>query len=97
VPAYAQTAGQPSPPVTDTIASSGGTAAVDHSGGGGETIAACMGFWDTATHMSKVEWRETCKRTLNGLDLPPDGGKSITASAHGTVHARHARNTHRAE
>jgi hypothetical protein len=23
-----------------------------------------MGFWERATHMSKVEWRAACKRTL---------------------------------
>ena len=31
-----------------------------------ETLADCMSFWDVGTHMSKTEWRETCKRTLNG-------------------------------
>lgn len=31
-----------------------------------ETLADCMSFWDPGTHMSKTEWRETCKRTLNG-------------------------------
>ena len=31
-----------------------------------ETLADCMSFWDAGTHMSKTEWRETCKRTLNG-------------------------------
>ena len=31
-----------------------------------ETLADCMSFWDAGTHMSKAEWRETCKRTLNG-------------------------------
>jgi hypothetical protein len=23
-----------------------------------------MGFWDAATHMSKVEWRAACKRSM---------------------------------
>jgi hypothetical protein len=31
-----------------------------------ETLADCMSYWDPGTHMSKTEWRETCKRTLNG-------------------------------
>jgi hypothetical protein len=31
-----------------------------------ETLADCMSFWDPGTHMSKTEWWETCKRTLNG-------------------------------
>jgi hypothetical protein len=38
-------------------------------GGGGDTLQACMGFWDRGTHMSKVEWRAACTRTLNRLDL----------------------------
>lgn len=33
-------------------------------GGGGKTLADCMGFWDKATHMSKPEWRAACKRTM---------------------------------
>ena len=33
-------------------------------GGGGKTLADCMGFWERATHMSKAEWRAACKRTL---------------------------------
>jgi hypothetical protein len=33
-------------------------------GGGGKTLADCMGFWEPATHMSKAEWRAACKRTL---------------------------------
>lgn len=38
-------------------------------GGGGDTLQACMGFWDRGTHMSKVEWRAACARTLDRLDL----------------------------
>jgi hypothetical protein len=33
-------------------------------GGGGKSLAACMGFWDKATHMTKGEWRDACKRTM---------------------------------
>jgi hypothetical protein len=33
-------------------------------GGGGKTLADCMGFWDKETHMSKAEWRAACKRTM---------------------------------
>jgi hypothetical protein len=33
-------------------------------GGGGSTLADCMGFWDKGTHMSKTEWRSACKRSL---------------------------------
>jgi hypothetical protein len=33
-------------------------------GGGGKTLAACMGFWDKATHMTKAEWKAACLRTM---------------------------------
>jgi hypothetical protein len=44
-------------------------AAASTPGGGGETLEACMGFWDRGTHMTKGEWRAACTRTLNRLDL----------------------------
>jgi hypothetical protein len=31
-----------------------------------ETLAQCMGYWDAGTHMSKVEWRRACQRTVDG-------------------------------
>jgi len=34
-------------------------------GGGGKSLQACMGFWDRATHMSKVEWKAACRRTMD--------------------------------
>lgn len=83
------TIGQSSPPVPDVFASGGGTAAVDHSGGGANTLASCMSFWDASTHMSKPEWRATCVRTLNGIDLPADGGMTVPTSAR--AHVRHTR------
>lgn len=33
-------------------------------GGGGRTLADCMGFWDRETHMTKPEWKAACLRTL---------------------------------
>jgi hypothetical protein len=33
-------------------------------GGGGKTLQACMIFWEPATHMSKIEWRAACQRTM---------------------------------
>ena len=33
-------------------------------GGGGKSLADCMGFWDRETHMTKAEWRVACQRTL---------------------------------
>ena len=81
--------GQSSPPVPDVFASGGGTAAVDHSGGSGSTLANCMQLWDASTHMSKPEWRQTCARTLNGIDLPADGGMTVPTSMR--AHLRHTR------
>lgn len=53
---------------TDAL-DTGGTLAPDtRTGGGGDTLAGCMQFWQADTHMSRTEWRETCVRTLNGLD-----------------------------
>ncbi len=33
-------------------------------GGGGNTLAACMGFWDSGTHMTKAEWKAACARSI---------------------------------
>jgi hypothetical protein len=44
--------------------SSGSESAPSKPGGGGKSLADCMGFWDAATHMSKVEWRAACKRSM---------------------------------
>ena len=30
----------------------------------GQTMSECEAAWDAKTHMSKVAWRDTCKRTL---------------------------------
>ena len=38
-------------------------------GGGGESLEACMGFWDSGTHMTRAEWHRACQRTRNRLDL----------------------------
>jgi hypothetical protein len=32
--------------------------------GGGTTLQDCMALWDSATHMSKQEWKVSCKRTM---------------------------------
>jgi hypothetical protein len=49
-------------------------------GGGGDTLADCMDMWDAGTHMSKVEWREACARTLNGLNVPVDSPPTASAN-----------------
>jgi hypothetical protein len=33
-------------------------------GGGGKSLADCMGFWARETHMSKAEWKAACARTM---------------------------------
>ena len=33
-------------------------------GGGGKSLADCMGFWDRETHMTKAEWKAACVRTM---------------------------------
>ena len=33
-------------------------------GGGGKSLADCMGFWDRETHMTKAEWKAACMRTM---------------------------------
>jgi len=32
--------------------------------GGSATLQECMALWDQGTHMSKVEWKAACKRTM---------------------------------
>jgi hypothetical protein len=36
-------------------------------GGGAPGVAACMGFWDAATHMNKREWAVACRRVEDRL------------------------------
>ena len=33
-------------------------------GGGGKSLADCIGFWDPETHTSKAEWKAACARTM---------------------------------
>src|SRR5262249_55272757 len=60
------------PPLSTRLESSVSTATQGGSspnlmpGGGGSTLADCMALWDPTTHMSKVEWRQTCQRTAYG-------------------------------
>jgi hypothetical protein len=72
-----------SPPVTTTVLTAGGNARIDSAspsstspteaapdvaGGGGKSLADCMGFWEQATHMSKSEWRASCDRSQHRLE-----------------------------
>lgn len=47
-----------------TSSASPSEAAPSAPGGGGNSLADCMGFWDAATHMTKAEWRVACQRTM---------------------------------
>ena len=72
----------PSSPATETDVSTGGTTGpVSQPGGGGDTLADCMALWEPATHMSKVEWRQTCKRTLNAIELAGEPTPNTTAKS----------------
>lgn len=63
--------------------SGGGTRTqAQQSGAGGPTLADCMSNWDPTTDMSKSEWKATCIRTLNGIDLPTEGVADTTAPRH---------------
>ena len=33
-----------------------------------QRMADCMAIWEPRTHMTKKEWRRTCKTTLNQFD-----------------------------
>jgi hypothetical protein len=82
-------------PETPNELSSGGTPRQGPLfGGGGSTLADCMSIWDRTTDMSKSEWRATCVRTLNGIDLPTEGLASTTEPKHrrntpSVMHAQH--------
>jgi hypothetical protein len=60
---------------------------LNNPGAAGLTLADCMAVWEPALHMSKGEWRQTCARTLNGVELPPD---TTTARADGKPPVKHA-------
>ncbi len=75
----------------EVVETTGGTLAPDtHPGGGGDTFAACMSFWKPDAHMTKGEWRDTCVRTLNGLDA----GGGVTDNLAKTAAPHHARTAH---
>lgn len=59
------------PPANSMALSPGGTltsspteAEPSRPGGGGKSLADCMRFWEPATHMTKVQWRAACLRTM---------------------------------
>jgi len=48
----------------DSSSSTSASQSASTPGGGGKSLADCMGFWDRATHMSKAEWKAACMRTM---------------------------------
>jgi hypothetical protein len=61
-PSLALSPGSPSSPGSSSASPS--ESAPSAPGGGGKTLADCMGFWDRETHMTKAEWRAACLRTM---------------------------------
>lgn len=100
-PASTSTTASTAPRQTETLntpTATGGTLAVDpNTGGGGDTLPACMSFWKTDSHMTRVEWHDTCVRTLNGLDAGGGVTDNLTPArparpAHHAITARHGMN-----
>ena len=60
----------PLPPVPTTVftQTTGGSGGVQLQGGGLDTLEACIGFWDAATHMTKTEWKTACQRSIAHRD-----------------------------
>ncbi|MBS0241447.1 MAG: hypothetical protein JSS20_04670 [Proteobacteria bacterium] len=68
---FSTTPVQPIQPAPNSVSSqSGGATGNQLYGGGGATVKDCMQLWDKSSHMTRTEWRATCKRTLNGINLP---------------------------
>ncbi|WP_333793236.1 hypothetical protein [Hyphomicrobium sp.] len=47
---------------TDSISDEPNRVTRGSGGAAGKNFQECMGFWTSDTHMTKAEWRETCKR-----------------------------------
>ncbi len=92
-----------SPTIPDGEVSSGGALVPrEPIPGGGPSLADCMDIWEPATHMSQAEWRTTCVRTLNGVDLVPtqvagNPGKEPASKPDATRHARLTSPSHHAQ
>lgn len=54
-------------PTTQTTGGSSGVALPETPGGGREGLQACLEFWDSATHMTRAEWRAACQRSAHRL------------------------------
>jgi hypothetical protein len=54
-------------PTAQATGGSSGVALGETPGGGREGLQACMEFWDSATHMTKAEWKAACQRSTYRL------------------------------
>ena len=55
---------QPNMALSPGVSASPSESAPSAPGGGGKSLADCMGFWDRETHMTKAEWKAACVRTM---------------------------------
>jgi hypothetical protein len=55
---------QPNMALSPGVSPSPSESAPSAPGGGGKSLADCMGFWDRETHMTKAEWKAACVRTM---------------------------------
>ena len=51
---------------TPTVDSDTATGSIDVEPSFERRMADCMAVWDKGTHMTKAQWRRTCKTTLDG-------------------------------
>jgi hypothetical protein len=49
-----------------------------------------MALWDPTTHMSKVEWRQTCQRTAYGVELAAEPTPEVNGDAEPQKRVRHS-------
>lgn len=61
--------GKPRGRAQQGTAQSGRKVVVEDQPTGGRTLADCMAMWEPATHMTREDWRRTCRRTLGGVEV----------------------------
>jgi len=60
-------AGPPAPASSSQNAPPTTTASIDTDPPFEKRMEECMAVWDKGTHMTKAQWRRSCKTTLNSL------------------------------
>lgn len=76
-------------PLDPVSTESGGSSRQPDYGAGGPTLASCMAIWEPVLDMTKAEWKATCVRTLNGVDLPASGSQVAQHPTRRTAHIGH--------